>query len=123
MTHPMQIFDLSYIISIPTKATNTANIEPLITSSVFDGAPLELLEEGGSPWVKPPMPVDAEPAALLDWLPPLPLPPPVLPELPVLPPPREPSVPGPAPVKPGTVATWLVATAEALLVPDGLDLG
>ena len=61
------------------------------------------------------MPVEAEPAALPAGLPE----PEPEPEFPVLPPPRVPSVPGPAPVNPGTVATWLVACADGL-VPDAL---
>ena len=62
------------------------------------------------------MPVEADPAAL-----PAGLPAPE-PEFPVLPPPRVPSVPGPAPVKPGTDGTVLCAAA-ALFVPEGFALG
>ena len=66
------------------------------------------------------MPVDAEPAALEAEVPEPEPEPESEPEFPVLPPPRVPSVPGPAPVNPGTVATWLVACADDALVPDAL---
>lgn len=93
-----------YITSIPTTATNTANKDPCSTFSVPCDAPLPVFTVDG-PCTKP---VDAEPAALDTWFPLLPEPLESDPE-PLLP--RWPSVPGPAPLSPGTVATSLVAAA------------
>lgn len=100
-----------YITSIPTTATNTAKSEPCNTFSVPCDAPLPVFTVDG-PCTNP---VDAEPDALDTEFPLLPLlpllepDPELLESEPLLP--RCPSVPGPAPERPGTVATSLVAAA------------
>ena len=110
----------AHIMSIPTKATKAANIDPLVTSSPFN-APLEAF---WSPWSKPPMPVAAVPDALDVPLPesePEPEPEPEPDPEPELPPTPVPSVP-PAPDKPGTVAKFVgVGVADASLDDDVLD--
>ena len=79
--------------------------------SLLGGALLPFLP--ALPCEKPPIPVEADPDALDTPLPPPPPPEdPLEPPLPL--PPRVPSVPGPAPVNPGTVATLLDDGADPL---------
>lgn len=133
---------------MPIKATKTANSDPCTTLSPFCGAPLLLPPVvPPCPCEKPPIePVDVEPVALDVPEPepePEPEPPPVPdpepepePELDpepesdpeLVPDPEEPVsplcplVPGPAPVKPGTVATS-VGVAKAREAVGMLDAG
>ena len=89
-----------YITSIPTTATKTAKSDPCSTFSVPCDAPLPVFAVDGL-CTKP---VDAEPEALDTAFP-------LLEPDPELLLPRCPFVPGPAPDKPGTVATLLLAAA------------